>query len=51
MKILDVSLPVWLVLAIAMIGLAVLYRRAYKRAAQDARLDALRGNPPMRCRR
>lgn len=51
MKILDVTLPVWLVLAVAMIWTGVLFRRAWKRAASDARLEALRGNPPMRNRR
>lgn len=51
MKILDVSLPVWLVVAFLMIGTGVLFVRAWKRAALDARLEALRGNPPMRDRR
>jgi ribosomal protein L39E len=39
----NVTVPVWLVLAVALIGTGVLIRRAWKRAALEARLERLRG--------
>lgn len=40
---LEVSFPLWLVLAVAMIGTGVLFRRAWKRATLEARLNRSRG--------